>query len=1051
MRVQMVVAYTALLPACLLFCRKPKCPPPVRRIAPMAGLDFSGLVLNKYFNTTVKVTISLLATMSVLVLILLCCLLHHCVGLTQDGLRLLEAKSYLDDTYGALANWSPSDATPCNWTGVACAPPPLFPAVTALDLSDLGIAGPFPPPICRIPHLSSLSLAVNSLNSSLSSAALLGCSSLTHLDLSQNAFDGPLPAALPSLLPKVVYLDLSVNNFSGPIPSSFGELSALRRLSLLGNLLSGPFPAFLSNLSSLRELNLSYNPFTPSSIPPSLANLTSLRVLWLASCNLVGGIPSALGQLSYLTDLDLSYNSLFASLPESLAGLASAVQIELYSNELTDLVPDGLSNLTNLWLFDASMNQLSGEIPKDVFLAPKLESFNLYENNLTGPIPSTIAGCATLAELRLFSNQLSGPLPVNFGKNSQLSFVDLSNNLLSGDIPAGICDGGTLEQLLLHNNMFSGSLPESLGRCSTLTRVRLLNNRLSGEVPPALWGLPHVWFLDLAGNSFTGSISPAISSSSNLSKLVISNNQFEGVIPEEMGALSNLYELSAAWNQLTGPLPEGLLRLAALGQLDLHGNALSGELPRGIQSWKKLIQLNLADNEFTGSIPPELGDLPVLNYLDLSGNKLTGEIPIQLQNLKLNQLNFSNNKLSGSLPSFFSKQIYETSFLGNPELCVNNALAEHCHGGRRSNSNGHGFTWFLRSIYVLSAMVILAAVAWFYWKNSKKLNHGNMEKTNGILTSFHKLSFSKYEILNFLNEDNVIGSGASGKVYKAMLSNGQVVAAKKLQKTTVVDDVAGDRFETEVARLGKISHKNIVKLWCCCMHDDYKLLVYEYMPNRSLSDFLHCTNGRLLEWPVRYKIALDAAEGLSYLHHDCVPPIIHQGVKSNNILLDEEFGAKVADSGVSKFIGRGPKSASFIAGSCGYTAPEYAYTLHLNEKSDIYSFGVVLLELVTGRCPVDPELEEEYLVKWVCNIMKHKGVDHVFDSKLNSSFKEQMCKVLSVGLLCTSHLPVNRPSMRRVVNMLLEADSENNCKPTREFNLSLATYKNSFVRGNTSS
>jgi serine/threonine protein kinase len=190
-----------------------------------------------------------------------------------------------------------------------------------------------------------------------------------------------------------------------------------------------------------------------------------------------------------------------------------------------------------------------------------------------------------------------------------------------------------------------------------------------------------------------------------------------------------------------------------------------------------------------------------------------------------------------------------------------------------------------------------------------------------------------------------------------------------------------------------------------------------------------------LDWPTRYKIAVDAADGLSYLHHDCVPPIVHRDVKSNNILLDGDFGARVADFGLAKVVettGKGIKSMSIIAGSCGYIAPEYAYTLRVNEKSDIYSFGVVLLELVTGRRPVDPEFGEKDLVKWVCTTLDQKGVDHVLDSRLDSCFKEEICKVFNIGLMCTSPLPINRPSMRRVVKMLQELGIENQMKPTKK-------------------
>ncbi|XP_042441910.1 receptor-like protein kinase HSL1 [Zingiber officinale] len=952
------------------------------------------------------------------------------LSLNQEGRSLLLAKSSLSDPYNALSDWNPADSTPCDWTGVTCSSD----AVTAVDLSNFGLSGTFPSALCRLPHLTFLSLSNNELTSTLSSSALRGCSALSHLDLSQNQLLGPLPAFLPAFLPVLLLLDFTENNFSGEVPASFGQFASLQSLSLVGNQLIGSLPSFLANLSSLRELNLSYNYFAPSPIPPTFANLTQLRVLWLAGCNLVGRIPPELGHLSSLVNLDLTYNSLTGSIPQSLAGLSSAVQIELYSNSLSGPIPSGFSNLTQLRFLDASMNKLSGCIPDDIFLAPSLENLQLYENNLVGQIPRTISRCKNLMDLRLFSNRLTGSLPADFGMNCPLSFLDLSDNFFSGEIPEALCGGSVLAELLLLNNSFSGRLPESLGRCRTLTRVRLPNNRLSGEVPSGFWGLPHLWLLELSGNSFFGSISPAISTAANLSMLLLSDNQFSGSIPEEIGSLSNMYEFSAANNRFSGPLPASMQNLFELGELDLHNNSLSGELLRGIHLWKKLSQLNLADNEFSGSIPSEIGDLPVLNYLDLSGNQLSGVIPIELQNLKLIQFNLSNNQLSGGLPPLLVAQGYQNSFLGNPGLCGDLFTGLCPRMKDDGNSGREVIVWLLRSLFVLLALVLVLGAIWFYRMNKNpKTAQPAVDKLKLKLTSFHKLVLSENEILNCLDEDNVIGTGASGRVYRVVLASGDVVAVKKLWGTSKKNYFRpgfGDSFEAEVATLGKIRHKNIVKLWCCCTHNDCKLLVYEYMPNGSLGDKLHGSKGAQLDWPMRLKIAVDAAEGLSYLHHDCEPPIVHRDVKSNNILLDAEFGAKVADFGLAKAIEKGPQSMSVVAGSCGYIAPEYAYTLRVTEKSDIYSFGVVLLELVTGRFPVDPEFGEKDLVKWVFWTIEQKGVDSVIDPRLHLCFKEEIRKAINIGRLCTASLPINRPSMRAVVKMLIEVAHDSMVNPS---------------------
>ncbi|KAM6574756.1 hypothetical protein CsatA_023083 [Cannabis sativa] len=851
--------------------------------------------------------------------------------------------------------------------------------------------------------------------------------SLRHLDLSQNLLTGALPHSLADL-PELKYLDLTGNNFSGEIPVSFGRFQKLEVISLVYNLFDGILPPFFGNVSSLKMLNLSYNPFLPGRIPPEFGNLTNLEVLWLTDCNLVGEIPDSLGQLKMLKDLDLAINNLHGPIPSSLVGLSSVVQIELYNNSLSGELPPGMSNLTALRLLDASMNELSGTIPEELCNL-SLESLNLYENRFQGKLPESIVNSPALYELRLFRNFLTGELPKNLGKNSPLRWLDVSSNNFTGEIPETLCEKSELEELLMIDNSFSGEIPASLGDCESLVRLRLGHNQLSGEVPAGVWGLPRVYLLELVENKLSGSIAKTIAGAANLSLLIISKNNFTGPIPEEIGWVENLVELLGYDNGLSGPLPESIVSLPQLATLDLHSNELSGHFPSKIESWKKLNELNLANNKLSGKIPSGIGKMAVLNYLDLSDNQFSGEVPFGLQNLKLNLLNLSNNRLSGDLPPSLAKATYKTSFIGNPGLC--GSLKGLCDNSTEAKSQG--YIWVLRSMFILASLVFVVGVVLFYLKYRKFKNAKRaIDKSKWTLMSFHKLGFSEYEILDCLDEDNVIGSGGSGKVYKVVLSNGEAVAVKKLwggvKKDCESDDLEkgggqDDGFEAEVETLGKIRHKSIVKLWCCCTTRDCKLLVYEYMSNGSLGDLLHSSKGGLLDWPTRFKIAVDAAEGLSYLHHDCVPPIVHRDVKSNNILLDGDFGARVADFGVAKVVdlsGKGPKSMSVIAGSCGYIAPEYAYTLRVNEKSDIYSFGVVILELVTGRLPVDPDFGEKDLVKWVCTTLDQKGVDHIIDSKLDSCYKEEVCKVLNIGLLCTSPLPINRPSMRRVVKLLQE-------------------------------
>ncbi|CAH9081273.1 unnamed protein product [Cuscuta epithymum] len=942
------------------------------------------------------------------------------LSVNQEVLYLHSAKLGLDDPDGTLSGWNEEDDSPCKWFGVKC--DVESGSVTSLDLSNANVGGPFPDVLCRLKNLRFISFFNDSF-SSIIPDGLSGCLALEHLDLSQNYLTGSLTDTLAEL-PELKYLDLSGNNFSGEIPASFGSFRRLEVLGLVENLLDGTVPAFLGNVSSLKQLNLSYNPFSPGRIPPELGNLSNLEVLWLTNTNLIGEIPDSLSQLTKLVDLDLAFNGLSGPVPSWLTELTSVVQIELYNNSLTGELPaKGWSNMTALRLIDASMNQLTGNIPPELCGLP-LESLALYENKLEGNLSESIANSPNLSELRLFSNKLNGSLPKDLGKIQPLLMIDVSDNDFTGEIPAPLCEMGVLEELLIIGNSFSGEVPASLSECRSLRRVRFAHNKLSGDVPAGIWGLPRVSLLELTDNSFSGEIAKTISGASELSFLLLSKNRFSGTIPGEIGSLANLVDFLGYENQFSGQLPASIVNLEQLGRLDLHNNGLSGSLPEGIQNWTRLNDLNLANNSFSGNIPVEIGNLSVLNYLDLSRNRFSGKVPMELQNLKLNQLNLSNNLLSGGIPPQYAKPMYRDSFLGNPSLCGD------MHGSCDKRDGNKHYVWL---IFVLAGFVLILGVGWFYskYKSFNKSKKG-IDRSKWSLMSFHKLGFDEFEIVNSLDEDNVIGSGLSGKVYKVVLSNGEAAAVKKIRSNIKVADSGsdmekgdseGDGFEAEVSTLGKVRHKNIVKLWCCCVTGDCKLLVYEYMPNGSLGDLLHSSKSGLLDWGLRYKIAIDAAEGLSYLHHDCVPAIVHRDIKSNNILLDGDFGARIADFGVAKVVERderGTKLMSGIAGSRGYIAPEYGYTLRVNEKSDIYSFGVVILELVTGRLPIDPEFGDKDIVKWTCTTLDQNGVDHVIDSKLDSCFKEEICKVMNIGLLCTSPLPANRPSMRRVVKMLQE-------------------------------
>jgi hypothetical protein len=501
--------------------------------------------------------------------------------------------------------------------------------------------------------------------------------------------------------------------------------------------------------------------------------------------------------------------------------------------------------------------------------------------------------------------------------------------------------------------------------------------------------------------------------------LEISKNQFSGRIPSGIGELSNLSVFLASHNNISGTIPVELTKLSLLLRLSLDHNMLYGELPRTIISWQSLSQLNLANNRITGSMPASLGWLPVLNSLDLSNNLLSGNIPLQLDHLELSFLNVSGNLLSGPVPVDYNNLAYNESFLDNPGLCGAGPLSLSSCFHQKEESESHLNT-VLIVVIVVVVVVCLIGIG-FLCMAYKNFTQVKSSIETWKLTSFHRVEFDESDILMRLTEDNVIGSGGAGKVYKVTLGNGNIVAVKRIWNNGKPQSVQDKEFQAEVETLGKIRHANIVKLLCCISSSDSKLLVYEYMPNGSLYERLHTSHEETLDWPTRYKIAFGAAKGLSYLHHGCSPPIVHRDVKSYNILLDSELKAHIADFGLARIVEKlGQENVmSVVAGSYGYIAPEYAYTLNVNEKSDIYSFGVVLLELVTGKKTNDVEFgDDSDIVRWIRNQI-HIDVNKVLDSRVADSYREEMMLMLRVALLCTSTLPINRPSMGEAVELLL--------------------------------
>ncbi|CAO2816759.1 unnamed protein product [Amaranthus hypochondriacus] len=764
--------------------------------------------------------------------------------------------------------------------------------------------------------------------------------------------------------------------------------------------------------------------------------LRSLRSLTMDECNLMGEIPNDLAKLGSMEILHLGMNDLVGEIPSEFFLLKNLTILILYMNRLSGGIPTSIKAL-NLMVIVLSYNNLTGTIPGKFGKLSKLQILYLSSNQFHGTLPPSIGRLPSLTMLLLYNNFFSGPLPPEMGLHSKLEEFEVMDNGFTGQLPEHLCSGGRLTRVQANNNYLNGTIPGSLGNCSTLSTIELSNKILSGEVPSRLFMAPSIISLALNDNNFTGSLPSKLSE--NMASLELSNNKFSGIIPSSVSQWRNLRTFRASNNNIRGNIPVELTALSFLTTLALDGNQLSGKLPASIISWKTLMFLNLERNKLSRQLPEALGSLPNLYRLDLSHNNLSGEIPSNLAQLKkgLSQfkLNLSSNSLTGEIPHALDNEEFQNSFFDNANLCTHNHISNlpQCSTSRRK---------YLILILLPGATIFMIFLYFTFFKVhiGKKEQHNSSEQQEWKLIPFHRVEFTEKMILSGLDDNNTIGFGGSGKVYRVVMNgSGGKVAVKRIWNGRKLEDALEMQFLKEVEILGTIRHANIVKLLCYVSSAQDKLLVYEYVENQSLDKWLHrkmegnesssiysetSMNSHapgILDWGTRLKIAIGAAKGLCYLHYDCSPSVVHRDVKSSNILLDSEFNAKIADFGLAMVAVKNgePQTASGIKGSFGYIAPEYWRTKKLNVKIDVYSFGVVLLEMVTGKepCKGNDHLNlADWSWQWYCE--ERPIVDALDEVIKEPSVMEQMVSVFKLGLMCTNKNPVSRPNMKQVLQVL---------------------------------
>ncbi|KAM0942395.1 putative transferase, protein kinase RLK-Pelle-LRR-XI-1 family [Dioscorea sansibarensis] len=943
----------------------------------------------------------------------------------SDLQTLLDLKSSMLSPSGSgLHDWHSTALPPdhCSFSGVTC---DSDSNVISLNISFTPLHGILPSSISNLSHLINLTLSSNPLTGPLPPSLSL-LPSLRLLNLSNNNFTGPFLNSLP---PRLEILDVYNNNLSGLLPSFLSSLPFLRYLHLGGNYFTGDIPEDFCRIAKLQYLGLNGNSLT-GKIPPCLSRLSELRHMYIGYFNQYeGGVPPELGELSWLIRLDLAGCNLSGPIPPSLGRLKHLDTLFLHKNNLSGDIPPELGSLPSLQSLDLSNNALTGEIPASFENLTQLKLLNLFRNHLHGRIPPFIGEFPNLEVLQVWENNFTFELPDRLGLNGRLINLDVTMNRLTGTIPPGLCFGRKLQTLVLMENFFFGPIPSQLGECKSLTHVRLSKNFLNGTIPPGLFDLPNADMLELSDNFLSGEI-PATIAGDKLGMVLLSNNMISGPIPSSIRNLPVLQALSLDANRITGGIPPEIGDLQQLSKLNLSGNDLSGEIPPNLARCSYLASIDLSRNNLVGEIPSEVSSLKILSVLNLSRNQLSGEVPPEFQKMQsLTTLDLSFNHFSGEIPAAGQYLLFnESSFDGNPGLCGGPLRTTPCDpnlnaAGSKRKRSGPFDTSHLIVIcsFLFTLMITVAAVkAYKVWKEKKKAS------TGWKLTAFQRLDLTVDDVMECLKEDNVIGKGGAGIVYRGSMRSGTEMAIKRL----VGRGCGGEHdrgFTAEVTTLGRIRHRNIVRLLGFVSSRDANLLLYEYMPNGSLGEMLHGAKGAHLGWEARYRIAGEAARGLCYLHHDCSPLIIHRDVKSNNILLDSNLEAHVADFGLAKFFRDTGASEcmSSIAGSYGYIAPEYAYTLRVDEKSDVYSFGVVLLELLTGRRPVGGFGDGVDIVQWVHKMTgdppefnNPAAVLAIVDRRLAPNPLDKIMNLFKVAMLCVEEKSVVRPTMRELVHML---------------------------------